>query len=174
MDTSRRPAAVIDIATTSDFQVAMSYPGLVVMETFAEWCGPCMPFEKEVLALIAHPDAKRPAVYFYRCPTKLVPLLRGDQQQVVDSCPHILFFKNGQLLHKLKGTLHSCPDTTHHICAQLRVVQHSIFLFHGSVPTMQGQTGLDCASWWAPWHQPFKNLRQLELTCFLAVTALNS
>merc|ERR1711934_525790 len=44
-----------------------------------------------------------PPVYFYRCPTSLIPALRDEATQAMDSCPTLLLYKNGQLVHKLRG-----------------------------------------------------------------------
>lgn len=109
----RRPTQVLDITTSEEFTLAMTYPGLVVIEAYAVWCGPCLslaPYLKEILVL---GDDKIPPVFIYRSPASCVPHMGDQTDQAYDSCPTIMFFKNGQLVHKLRG-----PDGpgVHELC----------------------------------------------------------
>jgi len=95
---------VTNIETEEEFEKAISYPGLVVVEAFAKWCGPCKPLAPFLKELnLDNANANQPPVQYHRSATCFIPTLGDVPEQANDACPTILFYKNGQLAHKLRG-----------------------------------------------------------------------
>ena len=80
-----------------DFQAAIKSTKLVVVDFFAEWCGPC----KYLAPQIEELQKANPTVEFYKVDVDE----NGEvaEEQGISAMPTIKFFKNGVVLDEVVG-----------------------------------------------------------------------
>lgn len=98
--TSNKTAIVImvsQVASKSEFQEALKHDGLVVVDFFATWCGPC----KMIAPLLDKFSKEYPSAKFVKVDVDEVGEVA--QEYEVSSMPTIIFFKNGEIVQKVIG-----------------------------------------------------------------------
>ncbi|RLV89088.1 Thioredoxin-1 [Spathaspora sp. JA1] len=85
------------VASTQEFQESLKYEGLVVVDFFATWCGPC----KMIAPLLEKFSSEYPQVKFLKVDVDQFGSIA--QEYEVTSMPTIIFFKNGQQVQKVIG-----------------------------------------------------------------------
>lgn len=81
----------------SEFENAIKSTQLVVVDFFAEWCGPC----KYLAPLIDDYAKKYTNVFFYK--VDVDELSEVAEEQGISAMPTIKFYKNGSLLTEVVG-----------------------------------------------------------------------
>ena len=85
----------------SELDVAKSYPGLTLIEVYAEEWGPCAAIGPVIdhLKLLNSKEEVLPSMMFYRamCTEEDFP------EALHDSCPSFYLFLNGSLFEQLRG-----------------------------------------------------------------------
>jgi len=85
--------------TTEDFDQEVTHSDkLVMIDFFAEWCGPCKMLAPAIDALSSEYEDK---VKIFKCDVDNEPELAG--QFGVQSIPTIVFLKDGELVDKVVG-----------------------------------------------------------------------
>ncbi|SGZ48745.1 CIC11C00000002641 [Sungouiella intermedia] len=85
------------VSTKSDFEAALKHDGLVVVDFFATWCGPC----KMIAPLLEKFSKEYTAAKFIKVDVE--ELSEVAQEYEISSMPTVLFFKNGQIVGKVIG-----------------------------------------------------------------------
>ncbi|EGW33706.1 uncharacterized protein SPAPADRAFT_54012 [Spathaspora passalidarum NRRL Y-27907] len=85
------------VSSTQEFQDALKYEGLVVVDFFATWCGPC----KMIAPLLDKFSSEYPQVKFLKVDVDQFGSIA--QEYEVTSMPTIIFFKNGQQIQRVIG-----------------------------------------------------------------------
>ncbi|EDK47070.1 thioredoxin [Acetobacter pasteurianus] len=88
---------ITNITSKALFQGALSFKGLVVVDFFATWCGPC----KMISPLLEKFSNEYKQVKFLKVDVDQSPEIALAYQ--VSSMPTFLFFKNGEQIHKVVG-----------------------------------------------------------------------
>lgn len=88
---------VATVASKAEFQEALKHDGLVVVDFFATWCGPC----KMIAPLLEKFSKEYTSAKFIK--VDVDELGEVAQEYEVSSMPTILFFKNGQVINKVIG-----------------------------------------------------------------------
>lgn len=81
----------------TDFQTALSQPGLMIIDCFATWCGPCKAIAPKVVDL----SNAYPAARFYKIDVDELPEVA--QQLGVRAMPTIYAFKDKKEVGKVVG-----------------------------------------------------------------------
>ena len=71
--------------------------GNVIVDFYADWCGPC----KAMSGVIGQLAAQNPNVTFLKINTDMFPEISSN----IRSIPTIVFYKNGQQVHRQSGAL---------------------------------------------------------------------
>ena len=71
--------------------------GNVIVDFYADWCGPC----KTMSSAIGQIAAQHPNVTFLKVNTDMFPEISSS----IRSLPTIIFYKNGQQVHRQSGAL---------------------------------------------------------------------
>ncbi|KAI3406980.1 TRX1 [Candida oxycetoniae] len=88
---------VTAVTSKAEFDEAIKYQGLVVVDFFATWCGPC----KMIAPLLDKFSNEYSNVKFLK--VDVDELNEIAEQYEVSSMPTLIFFKNGQQIHKVIG-----------------------------------------------------------------------
>lgn len=88
---------VQSISNTCEFKAALKHKGLVVVDFFATWCGPC----KMIAPLLQKFSEQYPEAKFLKVDVDENRAI--SQEYEVTSMPTILFFKDGQVVKKIVG-----------------------------------------------------------------------
>lgn len=88
---------VATVTSTSEFDEALKHDGLVVVDFFATWCGPC----KMIAPLLEKFANEYSAAKFIK--VDVDELGEIAQKYEVSSMPTIIFFKNGEIVQKVIG-----------------------------------------------------------------------
>ncbi|CAK9437636.1 uncharacterized protein LODBEIA_P20140 [Lodderomyces beijingensis] len=88
---------VTAVTSKAEFQEALKFQGLVVVDFFATWCGPC----KMIAPLLDKFSKEYSNVKFIKVDVDEV----GDvaQEYEISNMPTLIFFKNGQQIQKVVG-----------------------------------------------------------------------
>jgi thioredoxin 1 len=98
-DTSKWPSTPIEVTDDNIEEIAAKYPNLVV-DCWAEWCGPCRMLGPTIEELAKEMHGK---VVFGKLNTDLNRKL--PRQYGIMSIPTMLFYKDGQVVGKTVGAL---------------------------------------------------------------------
>ncbi|CAI5756231.1 unnamed protein product [Candida verbasci] len=85
------------ITSQSEFDEALKFDGLVVVDFFATWCGPC----KMIAPLLEKFSKEYTQVKFLKVDVDEVSEIA--QKFEISSMPTFLLFKNGEVIQKLIG-----------------------------------------------------------------------
>lgn len=85
------------VTSTAEFQEALKHDGLVVVDFFATWCGPC----KMIAPLLDKFSNEYTSAKFIK--VDVDELGEIAQQYEISSMPTIVFFKNGEVVQKVIG-----------------------------------------------------------------------
>jgi thioredoxin len=77
--------------------IAQSSSQLVVVDFYADWCGPCKAIAPKVTKLAE----EKPHVAFYKVNVDVVST--HAEVQTVEALPTFRFYKNGKVVDELKG-----------------------------------------------------------------------
>lgn len=88
---------VAEITSQAEFQEALKHEGLVVVDFFATWCGPC----KMIAPMVDKFAAQYTSAKFIKIDVDKVSEVA--QQYEISSMPTFLFLKNGEVIHKVIG-----------------------------------------------------------------------
>lgn len=88
---------VSTVGTKAEFDEALKHSGLVVVDFFATWCGPC----KMIAPLLQKFSEEYPQVKFVKLDVDQLPEVA--QQYEVTAMPTIFFIKNGTVVEKVLG-----------------------------------------------------------------------
>lgn len=81
----------------TEYKEALSQPGLMIIDCFATWCGPCKTIAPKVVALSnAHPSAR-----FYKIDVDELPEVA--QELGVRAMPTIFAFRDGEKVGNVVG-----------------------------------------------------------------------
>ncbi|MBK9072536.1 MAG: thiol reductase thioredoxin [Myxococcales bacterium] len=85
--------------TAANFDQHVERPGILIIDFWAEWCGPCRAFAPVFEAAAArHPD-----ITWGKCNTEAEPVLAGGLQ--IRSIPTLMVFRDDILLYAQPGLL---------------------------------------------------------------------
>ena len=85
------------ISDFSEFRKTIKRPGLVVVDFFAEWCGPC----KQIAPFIENLSTKYPNVVFIKVDVDKAEEISQDRG--ITAMPTFQFFVWGSMVDELKG-----------------------------------------------------------------------
>lgn len=86
------------VITTTNFQDFLSEPGLLVIDFWATWCGPCRMIAPIISKLAEKYDGK---ITVGKCDVEENDDLAAEFG--IRNIPTILFFKNGEVVDKIVG-----------------------------------------------------------------------
>lgn len=88
---------VTTVKSKAEFDAALKHSGLVVVDFFATWCGPC----KMIAPLLEKFSQEYPLVKFIK--VDVDELGQVAQEYEVTAMPTIFFIKDGAVVHKVLG-----------------------------------------------------------------------
>ncbi|KAG7195519.1 Cytoplasmic thioredoxin isoenzyme 2 [Scheffersomyces spartinae] len=81
----------------AEFAAALEHDGLVVVDFFATWCGPC----KAIAPILDKFSSEFSSAKFVK--VDVDELSKLAQEYEITAMPTILFFKNKKVVHKVLG-----------------------------------------------------------------------
>ncbi len=90
---------VRELSSVASFKQAIQTPGLVIVDCYATWCGPC----RALAPILERIASAYPKANLYKMDVDKVPEIPDEYN--VTAMPTILFFKNGKLIDKVIGVL---------------------------------------------------------------------
>lgn len=88
---------VATISSVDEFQTALKHDGLVVVDFFATWCGPC----KVIAPLLDKFSKEYSAAKFIKVDVDEFGQIASEYE--ISSMPTVLFMKEGKVVHKVIG-----------------------------------------------------------------------
>jgi thioredoxin 1 len=88
---------VKEISSASEFNTEIKGPGLVVVDYFATWCGPC----KQIAPFLEELSRKYPNVKFLKVDSDKVQEVTSERR--ISSLPTFQFFVKGNQVDEIKG-----------------------------------------------------------------------
>ncbi|ORM40693.1 Thioredoxin-1 [Babesia sp. Xinjiang] len=88
---------VKQIGSLDEFHSTLSAPGLVVVDFFATWCGPCMNFAPKFETM----SKDYPSAVFVKVDISEIPELQT--KYAITSIPAFKLFKNGEVVAEVVG-----------------------------------------------------------------------
>jgi thioredoxin 1 len=88
---------VTTVKSAQEFKEALNHDGLVVVDFFATWCGPC----KMIAPLLEKFSVEYPSAKFIK--VDVDELSTVAQEYEVSSMPTLLFFKGGKIVQTVVG-----------------------------------------------------------------------
>lgn len=85
------------VSSKQEFEAALKHDGLVVVDFFATWCGPC----KMIAPILEKFSKEYTLAKFIK--VDVDELGEVSQEYEISSMPTILFFKNGKVVEKVIG-----------------------------------------------------------------------
>lgn len=105
---------VLEISSLSQYESEIAGPGLVVVDFFTTWCGPC----KAIAPFIEQLQSKYPDVKFIKVDTEANEDVAGPLR--IQSIPTFHFYVKGKLVDEMKGANSAALEQ--------KVVQHKVDL----------------------------------------------
>lgn len=88
---------VFELKNASEYNDAVKYSGLTVIDFFAVWCGPC----KMISPVIDQMATANPNVHFFKVDVDKTPDV--SMEQGVSAMPTLMFYKNGEKVGTVIG-----------------------------------------------------------------------
>lgn len=88
---------VKEISSLAEFEKETTYPGLVVVDFFTTWCGPC----KKIAPILEQMSGTYPDVKFIKVDIEANEDIGGPRN--IQSIPTFHFILNGKVVDELKG-----------------------------------------------------------------------
>lgn len=85
--------------TQDTFATFLAQKGTLVVDFYAEWCGPC----KAIAPILEEISKENPTISFGKVNVDEVPELAGKYN--VSSIPTLLVFKDGQVVNQVVGAV---------------------------------------------------------------------
>lgn len=89
---------IVDV-TADNFESIINNNEIIIMDFWAEWCGPCKQFGK----VFAAAAAKHPGIVFAKVDVQAQEDLANSFQ--IRSIPHIMIFKQGIVIYSDAGSM---------------------------------------------------------------------
>ena len=118
---------VKEISSASEFNTEIKGPGLVVVDYFATWCGPC----KQIAPFLEELSRKYPNVKFLKVDSDKVQEVTSERR--ISSLPTFQFFVKGNQVDEIKGADRNALEA--------KVIQHKcdpVDSFGGKKVTLGG------------------------------------
>ena len=88
-----------DSMTTATEIESLEEEGLVVVDCYANWCGPCQALKP----IMARLERDFPAVRFFALDVDKSENIDFQKKHNIRGVPTLLFFKQGELVHQMVG-----------------------------------------------------------------------
>jgi thioredoxin 1 len=88
---------VAELTSISEYNEAIKYSGLTVIDFFAVWCGPC----KMISPVIEQLAASNKGAHFFKVDVDKTPDVSAEQD--VTAMPTLMFYKDGQKVGTVVG-----------------------------------------------------------------------
>jgi thioredoxin 1 len=93
-------SAILPVTTTNFQTEVLDFDGVVLVDFYADWCGPCKRLAPE-LEFLAQQYTSNNQVRIAKLDTEASPELAEKYE--ITSIPNVIAFKNGQLIKQVIG-----------------------------------------------------------------------